>query len=90
MRFFLVLTDKIFTLGHALVGHVMETSFAVDEFECRLKCIGKNGCKSFNVRTDGDNAHRRICELNNKTRKMKPGDFKWKKGSTYYGSVQVS
>ena len=68
----------------------METTFAVDEFECQLKCIGKNGCKSFNVHPNGNNAQRRICELNDKTRQMKPGDFKWKKGSTYYGSVKVS
>ena len=52
--------------------------------------MGNNGCKSVNVHPDGNNAQRRICELNSKTRQMKPGDFKWKKGSTYYGSVQVS
>ena len=68
----------------------METTFAVDEFECQLKCIGKNGCKSFNVHPNGNNTQRRICELNDETRQMKPGDFKWKKGSTYYGSVKVS
>ena len=60
-----------------------------DEFECHLKCFGNNSCKSFNVHPDGNNA-KRICELNNETRLMKPGHFKWKKGSTYYGSVQVS
>ena len=37
----------------------------------------------------GNNA-KKLCELNNKARQMKPGDFKRKKGSTYYGSVQVS
>ena len=68
----------------------MDTVTVVDEFECQLKCMGNKSCKSFNVRSDGNNAQRRICELNNKTRQMKPGDFKWKKGSTYYGSVQVS
>ena len=82
--------DKTFTLGHALVGHVMETIIDVEEFECRLKCIGKKGCKSVNVHPDGNNEQRRICELNNETRLMKPGDFKWRKGSTYYGSIQVS
>ena len=68
----------------------MDTIPVVDEFECHSKCIGNKTCKSFNVRTDGNNTRRRICELNNKTRQMKPGDFKCKKGSTYYGSVQVS
>ena len=75
---------------HALLDHAMGTVTVVDEFECQLKCIENNSCKSVNVHPDGNNAQRRICELNNKTRQMKPADFKWKKGSTYYGSVQVS
>ncbi|KAL9957131.1 hypothetical protein ACROYT_G038733 [Oculina patagonica] len=77
-------------VDHALVGHVMSKAAVVDEFECYQKCLGNNSCKSFNVHPDGNNAKRRFCELNNKTRQMKPGHFKWKKGSTYYGSVQVS
>ena len=68
----------------------MDTVTVLDEFECQLKCIENKSCKSVNVHPDSNNAQRRICELNNKTREMKPGDFKWKKGSTYYGSVQVS
>ena len=68
----------------------MDTVAVVDEFECQLKCIENNSCKSFNVASDVNNAQRHICELNNETRQTKPGDFKWKKGSTYYGSVKVS
>lgn len=68
----------------------METITVADEFECQLKCLANNSCKSFNVHPDAGNNANRICELNNKTRKMKPGDFKQKKGSNYYGSVQVS
>ena len=67
----------------------MSTADVADEFECQLKCMANNSCKSCNVHPGGNNANR-TCELNNKTRQMKPGDFKWKKGSTYYGSVQVS
>ena len=67
----------------------MSKAVVVDEFECHLKCLGNNRCKSFNVHPAGNNA-KSICELNNKTRQMKPGHFKRKKGSTYYGSVQVS
>ncbi|XP_022800000.1 uncharacterized protein LOC111337884 isoform X2 [Stylophora pistillata] len=67
----------------------MHNSVVVSEFECQLKCIGNNNCKSFNVHPSDGNASR-ICELNNKTRQMKPSDFKQKKGSTYYGSVQAS
>ena len=86
--------DEVFILfsflDHALLGHAMDTFTIVDAFECQLKCIGNNSCKSVNVHPDSNNAQRKICELNNKTPHMKPGDFKWKKGSTYYGSVQVS
>ena len=41
------------------------------------------------VHPSSSKANRRICELNNKTRQMKPKDFKPKKGSTYYESVKV-
>ena len=68
----------------------MSTASVVDEFECQLKCIGNNSCKSFNTHLDGNSAKRVQCELNSKTRQTNPGDFKWSKGSTYYGSVQVS
>ena len=50
--------------------------------------MGNNSCKSINVHR-GDSNGKRSCELNNKTRQMKPGHFKKKKGSTYYSSVQV-
>ena len=73
---------------HALVGHAIQTTDVVDEFECQLKCMGNNGCKSINVHR-GDSNGNRSCELNNKTRQMKPGHFKKKKGSSYYSSVQV-
>ena len=73
---------------YVLIGHVMTKADVADEFECQLKCMANNSCKSCNVHPGGDNANR-ICELNNKTRQMKPGDLKPKKGSTYYGSVQV-
>ena len=43
-----------------------------------------------NIFPDANNAQGQICELNNTTRPMKPGDFKWKNGSTYYAYVQVS
>ena len=50
--------------------------------------MGNNSCKSINVHP-GEGNEKRSCELNNKTRQMKPGHFKKKKGSTYYSSVQV-
>ena len=67
-------------LDYAMVGQVMSKAVVADEFECYLKCLGNNSCKSFNVHPDGNNA-KLLCELNNKTRPMKPGHFKRKKGS---------
>ena len=72
-----------------LLDHVINKTDVADEFECQLKCMGNKSCKSFNVHRNGNNA-KKLCELNNKTRQMKPGDFQRKKGSTYYGLVQVS
>ena len=80
---------KFLFAGHVLVGHVTTKTDVLDEFECQLKCVANNSCKSFNVHPKGNHA-KYICELNNRTRQMKPGDFKQKKGSTYFGSVQVS
>lgn len=71
------------------MGHVVAKAVVVDEFECQLKCIENKTCKSFNVQPGTDNA-KRVCELNNETRQMKPDDFKRKKGSNYYGSLEVS
>ena len=66
----------------------MNASTVVDEFECHQKCL-RNSCKSFNVCPGADIA-KRLCELNNKTRKMTPESFKKMKGSSYYGPVKVS
>ena len=68
----------------------MKTVNVTDEFECQLECLGNHSCKSFNVHSGAGKNANRICELNNETRRSKPGDFKKKKGSNYYGSVQVS
>lgn len=67
----------------------MDKADVDDEFECQLKCIANNSCKSLNVHSGGNNSIP-VCELNNKTRQMKPDHFKWQKGSTYYGSVEAS
>ena len=74
---------------HTLEGHVMETAIVADQFECQLKCLTNNSCKSLNLHPSADSKAKHICELNNKTRHMAPKKFKPKKGSTYYGSVKV-
>ena len=76
--------------GHALVGHSMSSVLVGDEFECQLKCIHTQPCKSFNVLFSSGQVNKHVCELNSQTREMKPSDFKARKGSNYYGPVQVS
>ena len=75
---------------HTLVGQVINTTNVTDEFECQIKCIANNTCKSFNVHPPAAVKDKAICELNNKTRQMLPSQFKRKIGSNYYGSVKVS
>ncbi|PFX25102.1 Perlucin-like protein [Stylophora pistillata] len=74
-----------------LAGHTFSTTVVFHDFECQLQCLGSdnNFCKSFNVRP-GNKTKDRICELNNSTRQLKPSYFKRKKGSIYYGSIQIS
>ena len=79
----------LYLSDHILVDHVMNASTVVNEFECHQKCFRNNSCKSFNVRPGADIA-KRLCELNNKTRKMTPESFKKMIGSSYYGPVKVS
>ena len=74
---------------HSLFGQVMNTSTVANKFECQQKCLRNSNCKSFNVHPTGDIA-KRVCELNNKTREMKPGGFIKRKGSYYYGNIKAS
>ena len=83
LRFLIRLSD------HTLVGHVMNTSTVANKFECHQKCIGNNNCKSFNVHP-GVDITKRVCDLNNKTREMKPGNYIRKNGSSYFGHIEVS
>ena len=76
--------------GHALVGHNMSSVLVDNQFECQLKCVHTQPCKSYNVHFSSNQANKHVCELNNQTREVKSSDFKARKGSNYYGPVQVS
>ena len=83
------LRKKHFFSDNTLVGHVMETTPVEDEFQCQLKCMGNDSCKSINLHPI-DRNKTRLCELNKQTRQIKTNDLKPMKGFTYFGSVQVS
>ena len=78
----------IYFSDNVLLGNIINTSVVADEFECHQKCLGNISCKSFNVHPGAD-ITKHVCELNNKTRQMKPDDFIAKSGSSYYGQVKV-
>ena len=67
----------------------MNTSTVANKFECHQKCLGNSNCKSFNVHPTAD-ITKRVCELNNQTREMKPRGFIKGKGSSYHGHIKVS
>ena len=48
--------------------------------------MGNSGCKTYKVHPNGFDG-KLICEQNSKSKQMKPGDFKRKKGSTLFSYV---
>ena len=82
-------TCKCLLTDFASVGHVISKTYVFDELECHLKYMGNSCCKSYNFHPN-DNDGKLICEQNKKSRQMKPDNFKQKKGSTYFSSIQVS
>ena len=89
--FFSIFVSQIsltLSLDRVLLGHVIDSVLNIDEFECRLRCIGEKGCKSINIRRNGNKKN--FCELNSQNRQTMPQDFRVENSSTYHGFVQVS
>ncbi|XP_067044056.1 uncharacterized protein [Acropora muricata] len=79
--------NKIFETfdGFQLSGHVMELIQTTDEFDCGLRCLRNQHCRSFNSKDTGDNiCGKTICQLNNQTRLTAPDFFKPTPGFTYF------
>ncbi|XP_067042688.1 uncharacterized protein [Acropora muricata] len=79
--------NKIFETfdGFHLSGHVMELIQTTDEFDCGLRCLRNQHCRSFNSKDTGDNiCGKTICQLNNQTRLTAPDFFKPTPGFTYF------
>ena len=56
--------------GKALTGHILETKRVQDPHECLILCYSELTCQSYNyVIAD------KLCELNNRTKEARPGDF---------------
>ncbi|KAK2572071.1 hypothetical protein P5673_003512, partial [Acropora cervicornis] len=79
--------QKIFETfdGFHLSGHVMEIIQTTDEFDCGLRCLRDQHCRSYNSKDTGDNIYgKTICQLNNQTRLTAPDFFKPTPGFTYF------
>ena len=79
------LISLILLSGFQLSGHVMELIQTTDEFDCGLRCLRNQHCRSYNSKDTGDNMiGNTICQLNNQTRLTGPGFFKSTPGFTYF------
>ena len=71
--------------GFHLSGHVMELIQTTDEFDCGLRCLSNQHCRSYNSKDTGDNiCGKTMCQLNNQTRLTAPDFFKPTPGFTYF------
>lgn len=84
-----MMVRDVFSEDHALIGYVMHTTAVKEDFECQMKCMEKDRCRSVNIHISESDGSR-LCELNNSTWETKAGDFKQKKGSVYHGPIKVS
>ena len=56
--------------GKALTGHILKTKRVQDPHECLILCYSELTCQRYNyVIAD------KLCELNNRTKEARPGDF---------------
>ena len=56
--------------GKALKGHTFKTKRVQDPYECLIFCDSELACQSYNYVKTG-----KTCELNNRTKEARPGDF---------------
>ena len=56
--------------GKALKGHTFKTKRVQDPYECLMFCDSELTCQSYNYVKTG-----KTCELNNRTKEARPGDF---------------
>ena len=63
----------------ALVGHVISTVLAWDDFSCGFSYLHTKNCYSFNFRK-----RTRVCELNHSNKMASPGDLVIDFESVYY------
>ena len=56
--------------GKALKGHIFKSKKVKDPYQCLIFCYSEFTCQSYNYVITG-----KLCELNNRTKEARPGDF---------------
>ncbi|XP_067042696.1 uncharacterized protein [Acropora muricata] len=75
---------------HLSAGQIIDTFSSTDEFDCGLRCLRNQHCRSYNSKDTGDDIHgKTICQLSNQTRRTAPDFFKPTSGFTYFEKAQV-
>ena len=70
---------------HLSAGQIIDTFSSTDEFDCGLRCLRNQHCRSYNSKDTGDDIHEKtICQLSNQTRRTAPDFFKPTSGFTYF------
>ena len=61
---------RTFASGKVLKGHIFKSKRVQDPHECLMFCYSEFTCQSYNYVIIG-----KLCELNNRTKEARPGDF---------------
>ena len=73
----------LFFVGHALIGTVISTHNVILFQECHELCLQTPRCLSYNYEYQSTSSTH-VCEINDTTDKMCPGNLARKPGFKYY------
>ena len=73
--------------GFELIGHITKTLYT-DEINCGLKCLQDKKCRSYNSKSDANDAMKE-CQMSNQTKQSSPENLRQNPRSTYYGTGTV-
>lgn len=59
-----------------------------DELDCGRRCLGREGCKSYNYEYHITSSRRHTCELNSERKEEKPDSYTVKYGYVYYAPLK--
>ena len=79
------LSSTLLSDFHLSAGQIMDAFTSTNEFDCAIRCLRNQDCRSYNSKDTGDDIHgKTICQLSNQTRRTAPDFFKPTSGFTYF------